>query len=98
VDPIINHTPGIVTIADANTTIGYCRYTDDGEVEYIFVNHAHRRRGYGRTLLAIVQSTVQRTLRFQPPISPLGAALQRDYAMRRPEADLRAVTSTERAA
>lgn len=84
--PTINHTPGIVTIADANTTIGYCRYADDGEVEYIFVNHAHRRRGYGRTLLTIVESTVQRPLCFQPPVSPLGAALQRDYAMRRPAA------------
>ncbi len=52
------------------------------EIEYIFVNSAHRRRGYARTLLAIVQSTVQRPLRFQPPVSPLGAALIRDYAGR----------------
>lgn len=77
---MINHTPGIVTIADANTTIAYCRYSDDGEIEYIFVNSAHRRRGYARSLLAIVQSTVQRPLRFQSPVSPLGAALQSDYA------------------
>jgi len=82
VNPTINHTPGIVTIADANTTIAYCRYNDDAEIEYIFVNSAHRRRGYARKLLAIVQSRVQRPLRFQPPVSPLGAALQRDYVER----------------
>lgn len=75
----VNHTPGIVTITDVNTTIAYCRYTQNGEVEYIFVNNAHRRRGYARKLLAIVESTVRRRLRFQPPISPLGAALQRGY-------------------
>ena len=78
----INQTPGIVTIADANTTIGYCRYTDTGEVEYIFVNTAYRRRGFAKQLLGLVEASVQRRLRFQPPISPLGATLQTYYATR----------------
>ena len=29
----VNHTPGIVTIVDSNTTIGYCRYNEAGEIE-----------------------------------------------------------------
>ncbi len=78
----INQTSGIVTIADANTTIGYCRYTDTGEVEYIFVNTAYRRRGFAKQLLGLVEASVQRRLRFQPPISPLGATLQTYYATR----------------
>ena len=41
----INHPPGILTLTDVNTTIGYCRYNPDGEVEYIFVHPARRRQG-----------------------------------------------------
>lgn len=29
----VDHTPGIITITDANTTIGYCRYDESGEIE-----------------------------------------------------------------
>lgn len=79
---VINQTPGIVTITDANTTIGYCRYTDAGDVEYIFVNSAYRRRGFAKQLLGLVESGVQRRLCFQPPISPLGATLQDYYETR----------------
>ena len=80
VEPVrINRTPGILTLTDANTTIGYCRYNPDGEVEYIFVHPAHRRRGYGRYLLKLVEQAVQRPLSFQSPISPLGRALQDAY-------------------
>ncbi len=31
----INHADGIITIADANTTIGYCRYDECGAIEYL---------------------------------------------------------------
>jgi hypothetical protein len=72
----VKHTPGIVTISNANTTIAYCRYTEGGEVEYIFVNSGHRRQGYAKQLLALVESRVQCRLRFQAPISLLGAKLQ----------------------
>jgi GNAT superfamily N-acetyltransferase len=71
----VTHTSGIVILADPNTTIAYCRYTDAGEVEYIFVNPAHRRKGYAKQLLSIVEGRVQRSLRFQTPISPLGRKL-----------------------
>lgn len=80
----VTHTPGIVIFADANTTIAYCRYTDTGEIEYIFVNPAHRRNGYARQLLALVEERVQRRLRFQPPISPLGGALIASYNRGKP--------------
>ncbi len=75
----INHIPGIVTITNTNTTIAYCRYTETGEIEYIFVNKHYRRRGYARQILFLVESRVQCRLRFHPPISPMGATLQRFY-------------------
>ncbi len=75
----ISHTPGIITLTDANTTLGYCRYNEEGEVEYLFVNAAFRRRGIARELLRLVEAEVGRSLRFQPPLSPLGKALEEAY-------------------
>jgi ribosomal protein S18 acetylase RimI-like enzyme len=75
----VNRTPGILTLTDANTTIGYCRYNPEGEVEYIFVHPAHRRRGYAQYLLKLVEQAVQRPLSFHSPISPLGQVLKNAY-------------------
>jgi len=75
----INHTDGIVTITDPNTTLGYCRYNDAGEIEYLFVHPAHRRRGHGMRLLRIVESHLLSSLVFQPPLSPLGRRLEQAY-------------------
>lgn len=81
----INRTPGILTLTDANTTVGYCRYNLAGEVEYIFVHPAHRRRGYAQYLLKLVEQDVQRPLSFQSPISPLGRALKNAYEAGSPD-------------
>lgn len=75
----LQRAPGILTLGDANTTIGYCRYNPDAEVEYIFVHPAWRRRGVASFLLELVEQEVQRRLHFQPPISPLGRALVQAY-------------------
>ncbi len=62
-----------VTIANANTTIGYARFSRKrGAVEYIFVSPAYRRRGYGSELLRIIENEIQIPLRPEPPLSPLG--------------------------
>lgn len=68
----VSHTDGVLTITDANTTIGYCRYDPSGEIEYLFVSPAFRRRGYASLMLGIVEARLAITLRFSPPISPLG--------------------------
>jgi GNAT superfamily N-acetyltransferase len=73
----IVNTRGILTIANINTTIGYCRYDEGGSIEYIFVHPAYRRSGYARRMLALVREQVRQPLSLQPPISPLGARLQR---------------------
>lgn len=75
----VSHTSGIVTISNANTTIGYCRYDASGEIEYLFVSPAFRRRGYGTMMLDMVKRALGTTLRFAPPISPLGRQFLMSY-------------------
>ena len=79
----ISHTDGIVTITDANTTIGYCRYAPSGEIEYLFVGPPFRRRGYAAMMLDIVEARLAITLRFSPPISPLGRHVVSAYSRAR---------------
>jgi ribosomal protein S18 acetylase RimI-like enzyme len=71
-EPIIEHSPGIVLIRNQNTTIGYCRYFDNGDVEYIFVNSLYRRQGHGSTLLREVAKKTGQLGQAHQPISPLG--------------------------
>ena len=73
----VRHTPGILTLSNANTTVGYCRYRDDGAIEYIFVHPAHRRQGHAVRMLEQVRAQLRRPLRLEPPVSPLGAKLLR---------------------
>jgi hypothetical protein len=75
----IIHTTAIITITDANTTIGYCRYDCSGEIEYLFVSVACQRSGYALLMLEIVERSLGCRLRFQPPLSPLGARLLHAY-------------------
>ena len=77
--PQMHHVPGIITIADANTTLGYCRHDPSGEVEYLFVHSFFRRRGYARRMLAVVEKHTGCRLHFRSPISPLGAHLVDAY-------------------
>ncbi len=76
----ISHTDGIITITDANTTIGYCRYDPSGAIEYLFVSPAFRRRGYAGLMLETVEARIGTTLRFSPPISPLGRHVVSAYS------------------
>ncbi len=71
-EPIIEHSPGIVLIRNKNTTIGYCRYFENGDVEYIFVNSMYRRQGHGATLLREVAIMTGQLGLAHQPISPLG--------------------------
>lgn len=79
---IAGDAPGILILRDANTTIGYCRHTPEGEVEYIFVHPQFRRRGHARRLLDRVRAETGRSPRLLPPLSPSGRALQQAYESR----------------
>jgi len=66
---------GVFTIKNLNTTIGFVRFNDNGEVEYIFVNPIFRKKGFAKKLLKLVKDETGKKIVLQKPISPLGAKL-----------------------
>ena len=66
---------GVFTIKNINTTIGFVRFNEIGEIEYIFVNPIFRMRGIAKKLLKLVKNKTGRKIIFQKPISPLGNKL-----------------------
>ncbi len=71
----ISYSNGVVTFKNINTTLGFVRYTDQAEVEYIFVNPFFRRKGLAKKLLSIVEKKTNNKPIPQEPISPLGEKL-----------------------
>ena len=47
----ISQVDGVITFKNKNTTIGFIRFNDKGEVEYIFVNPAFRKQGWQKSFL-----------------------------------------------
>ncbi len=71
----IELTDGVITIKNINTTLGFVRYNDEAEVEYIFVNPLFRRKGLAKKLLKIIEEKKKIKPKPQDPISPLGEKL-----------------------
>ena len=71
----ISQIDGVITFKNQNTTIGFIRFNDNGEVEYIFVNPAFRKQGVARKLLKLTKEKLGKELSPQEPISPLGKKL-----------------------
>ena len=66
---------GVYTLKNLNTTIGFVRFDDNGEIEYIFVNPIFRKKGLAKKLLKLVREKTGKKIIFQQPISPLGEKL-----------------------
>ena len=66
---------GVFTIKNLNTTIGFVRFNELAEVEYIFVNPIFRKKGFAKQLLKLVKKKTGKKIVFQKPISPLGENL-----------------------
>ena len=66
---------GVYTLKNLNTTIGFVRFDDNGEIEYIFVNPIFRKKGLAKKLLKLVKEKTGKKIIFQQPISPLGEKL-----------------------
>ena len=66
---------GVFTLKNQNTTIGFVRFNELGEVEYIFVNPLFRRKNFASKLLELVRNKTGKRIVFQTPISPLGQKL-----------------------
>ena len=71
----ISHIDGVITFKNKNTTIGFIRFNDNGEVEYIFVNPAFRKQGMAKKLLKLTRKKLGKDLIPQDPICPLGKKL-----------------------
>ena len=71
----ISFSDGVVTFKNINTTLGFVRYNEKAEVEYIFVNPIFRRKGLAKKLLKLVEEKTKTKPKPQNPISPLGEKL-----------------------
>jgi predicted acetyltransferase len=71
----IKETDGVFTMKNANTTIGFVRFNEKGEIEYIFVNPIFRKKGLAKIMLKLVKNKTNKKIVFQEPISPLGNKL-----------------------
>ena len=71
----ISFSDGVVTFKNINTTLGFVRYNEEAEVEYIFVNPIFRRKGLAKKLLNIVEEETKIKPTPQDPISRLGEKL-----------------------
>jgi GNAT superfamily N-acetyltransferase len=68
-------TDGVITFKNFNTTLGFVRYNEEAEVEYIFVNPIFRRKGLAKKLLQLIKKKTKIKPKPQDPISPLGEKL-----------------------
>ena len=71
----ISFSDGVITFKNINTTLGFVRYNEEAEVEYIFVNPIFRRKGLAKKLLQIVEEKTNAKPKPQDPISLLGEKL-----------------------
>ncbi len=71
----IMETDGVFTFKNENTTIGFVRFNEIGEVEYIFVNPIFRKKGLATKLLQLVKEKTGKEIILREPISPLGLKL-----------------------
>ena len=71
----LDESDDVFTYKNENTTLGFVRFNDMGEVEYIFVNPIFRKRGFAKQLLKLVKEETGKKIILQKPISPLGTKL-----------------------
>ena len=71
----LDESDGVFTYKNENTTLGFVRFNEIGEVEYIFVNPIFRKKGIAKKLLKLVKEKTGNEIVLQEPISPLGSKL-----------------------
>ena len=71
----LSEADGVFTLKNKNTTLGFVRFNNIGEVEYIFVNPLFRKKNIAKKLLKLVRKKTGKKIILQDPISPLGSKL-----------------------
>ena len=67
----LSESDGVFTLKNENTTLGFVRFNNKGEIEYIFVNPLFRNKKLAIRLLKLVKEKTKKKIVFQKPISPL---------------------------
>ena len=57
-DVILSEANGVFTLKNNNTTLGFVRFNNEGEVEYIFVNPIFRKKNLAKKLLKLVRQII----------------------------------------
>ena len=70
VNTTLSEADGVFTLKNENTTLGFVRFNDDGEVEYIFVNPLFRKKNIAKKLLRLVQEKTQKKNHFSKTHKP----------------------------
>jgi hypothetical protein len=71
----IDLSDGVIIFKNINTTLGFVRYNEAAQIEYIFVNPIFRRQGLAKKLLSLVKKKTKIKPKPQDPISFLGEKL-----------------------
>ena len=71
----LDEADGVFTYKNENTTLGFVRFNEKAEVEYIFVNPIFRQKGIATKLLLLVKEKTGKEIILQEPISSLGSKL-----------------------
>ena len=71
----LDESDDVFTYKNENTTLGFVRFNNKGEIEYIFVNPIFRKKGIATRLLKLVKEKTGKEIILQQPISPLGSKL-----------------------
>ena len=53
---------GVFTLKNLNTTLGFVRFNEIGEIEYIFVNPIFRKKGLAKKLLKLVKEKTRKMI------------------------------------
>ena len=61
---IISESDGVITFKNKNTTIGFVRFNQKSEIEYIFVNPSFRKQGIAKQLLKLTKEKTGKNLIF----------------------------------
>ena len=61
----LSQAEGVFTLKNKNTTLGFVRFNDNGEVEYIFVNPLFRKKNIAKKLLKLVRQKTKKNLFFK---------------------------------
>ena len=71
----LEQSTGVFTLKNLNTTLGFVRFNQNGEIEYIFVNPIFRKKGLAKKLLELVKNKTGKKLIFQDPQNEVLARL-----------------------